>query len=179
MIFGGFLAAGLGLVAFFVQEHYRRKAEKHKVASALMNEMLHTLKFLVAGHKQLISISKKSGSVSVSEISQSYPSRRAIYVSLGMNIGVLSEKAAEAAVNFDHYNQALEKDFDYLVGDVSAISQIDPETALNLANKISTTIESTTNLVECIASEVGGSSLESTKSKIDLLKALVAKNVRH
>ena len=70
----------------------------------------------------------------VSAISSSYPSRRAIYVSLGLNIGVLSEKAAEAAVNFDHYNQALEREFDYLIGGIDALSMVDPETALTLEN---------------------------------------------
>ena len=179
LIVGGFLAAALGLGAFFVQEHYRRKAEKQKVANALMNEMFHTLKFLAAGHRVLTRISKKSGSVSVSEISQTYPSRRAIYVSLGLNVGALSEKAAEAAVNFDHYNQALERDFHFLVGGISAISQIDPETALKLANKISTTIDCTTDLVECMANEVGGPDLEATKNKIGVLEKLVEIDVSH
>lgn len=177
LVVGGFLAAGLGLAAFFVQEHYRRKAEKHKVANALMNEMFHALKFLAAGHKVLIKISKGSGSVSASEISSTYPSRRAIYVSLGPNIGVLSEKAAEAAVNFDHYIQSLERDFEFVVGGISPFSNIDPETALKLANKISTTIECTTRMVECMANEVGGTGLEATKNKIRGLKRLVENDI--
>ena len=176
-VLGGLLAAGLGLAAFFVQERYRRKAEKRKVANALMNEMLHALKFLAAGHKVLIRISKRSGSASVSKISSTYPSRRAIYVSVGPSIGVLSERAAEAAVNFDHYIQSLERDFGFMVGEISPASNIDPETALKLANKIATTIKCTTEMVECMADEVGGNGLEATKKKIRDLKLLVENEI--
>ena len=172
-VVGGFLAAGLGLGAFFVQEYYRKKAEKHKVANALVNEMLHTLKFLASGHKALTRISKKSGSVSVLEISQTYPSRRSIYVSLGSNVGALSEKAAEAAVNFDHYIQALERDFDFLVGEISATSGVDPETAIKLANKVQYAIECTAKLVECMADEVGDAQAEAIKEKIHRLNNFV------
>jgi len=172
-VFGGFLASALGLGAFFVQEHFRKKAEKYKVANALMNEMFHTLKFLTAGHTVLTKISKKSGSVPVRKISLIYPSRRAIYVTLGSNVGALSEKATEAAVNFDHYIQALERDFDSLVGVISPGSNIDPDTALRLASAFSRTIERTENLVECMADEVGSTVNEATKKKVQDLKKIV------
>lgn len=172
-IIGGFLAGGLGLGAFFVQEYYSKKKEKRKVANALSNEMLHTLKFLAAGYITLIRISKKSGSVTVSEISQAYPSRRAVYVTLGHNIGALSEKAAEDAVNFDHYMQALERDFNVLAGGDSRDSVIDPEIALKLANKVFSVIGLTTGLVKRMANEVGDTHAEATKNSIQKLETFV------
>lgn len=157
------------------------KAKKRRVARALMYEMFHTLKFLAAGHKMLTTISKKSGSVSASEISQTYPSRRKIYAALGANIGVLSEKAVDAAGNFDHYLQALERDFEFEIGQqIHIATNVDPATALKLANKISSTINLTTEILECMASEAfGGTVPEATKKKIRGLKILVENKVNH
>ena len=154
------------------------KAKKRTVARALMYEMSHALKFLAAGHKELTTISKKSGSVSASEIRLTYPSHRKIYSALGENIGVLSEKAVHAAVNFDHYMQALERDFEFEVGHIHIASTLDPATALKLANKISSTIKYTTEQLECMAGEAfGGTIPEATKEIIRGLKNLVENKV--
>ena len=154
------------------------KAEKRRIARALMYEMLHALEFLVAGHLVLTMISKKSESFSVSEISQTYPSRRVIYAALGANIGALSDKAVDAAVNFDHYMQALDRDFKFEVGQVHIDSKLDPETALKLARKISLAIDRTTEQLECMASEVFGDAVpKATKAKIRGLKILVENNL--
>ncbi len=177
-VLGGCLAAVLGLGAFFVQEHCRKKSEKHKVANALVSEMLHTLKFLAAGHKTLSVLAKNSGSVSASEISQAFPSRRPIYVSLGMDVGALSEEAAEAAVNFDHYIQALERDFEFLVGGINPISSVDPETASKLANKSVFAIENTSRMVERMSSELGDTQTESLKNKIREIRKRVGLDER-
>ena len=178
--FGGFLAAALGLGGFFVQDWHRRRSDKRRLAMALLQEMLHAQKFLAAAHKVLTRISKKSGSVSGSEIRLTYPSHRKIYPVLGANIGVLSEKAVHAAVNFDHYMQGLERDFEYEVGHFNIASTFDPATALKLANKISSAINSTTEHLECMASEAyGGTVPEATKEIIRRLKIMVGINVSH
>jgi len=100
-------------------------------------------------------------------------------VSVGADVGALSEKAAEAAVNFDHYIQAIERDFDFLFGEPSANSGFPPETAGELANKIRYAIECTAGLVECMADDVGGKRADEAKKKITLLKKIIENNVKH
>ncbi len=171
-VIGGFLAGALGLGGFFVQDLYRQRSDKRRVAKALLHEMLHALEFLSASYDVLNALSKTSGSVKAREISHALPSERKIFATLGRDVGALSDDAAAAAVEFEASMQSLERDFQFAIGFIHEASDVDPETALRLATGIIETLDLMCANLDSLARDAyGGAIPESTRKMIQRLKS--------
>ena len=170
--FGGFLAAALGLGGFFVQDLYRQRSDRRRVAKALLHEMLHALEFLSAAHDVLNALSKTPRSVKAREISHALPSERKIFATLGRDVGALSDDAAAAAVEFEASMQALERDFQFAIGFIHEHSDVDPKTALRIAKRVMETFDQCCANLDSLARDAYGDAIpESTRRMMQGLKS--------
>lgn len=154
---GGFFAAGFGLWAFVIQTSHREKQEKRRIARALLQEMLHALKFLQDSHKALKELHHQGRNSTVSDLLNMVPSERKIFAMLGGEVGALSDIAAADAVDFDSSLQTLERDFQAVAGAFHGHSQVGADVAGDLAGKVSATLDDlSVNLNSIIKDAYGG-----------------------
>ncbi len=140
-VLGAFLAGSFGLGAFYVQTSHRERAERTRVARALLQEMLQVSTLLLESHATLNQARHDKSGLLGPDIMRSLPNDRKIYSMIGGEIGVLSDQAIAHVVAFDGTVQALERDFTKITDTLEEYDHLNFEECGRLADKVSDVLD--------------------------------------
>ena len=168
-VLGAMIAAGFGLGAFFFQSSHRERAEKRRIARAILQEMLQTANFLLAVTTTLVEARDGSEGLRSHELNKLLPFERKIFSMLGGAIGTLSDQAAANAVAFDGTMQALERDIKEYIGLLFDVAALAPEDCGRLADRVNGALDLLSNNIAGVLDDAYGSANripESTRKMI-------------
>lgn len=163
-ILGALIAAGFGLGAFYVQTTHREKAERRRVARAILHEMLQTANFLLASMETLNKARHGTRGMLSHELTMLLPNERKIYSVIGGEIGVLSDQAGANAVAYDGTLQALERDFAQKIGLLDEMMYLGAADCGWLADRVSGAVDLLSVNISEMVNDAYGSRDQMTES---------------